>query len=1159
MDLSAWLSNFKSVLRPPYTKKDLLSLGATSLILVGIPLTVFVTLQLRDFRGRAQTQAGIEAESGSLSGSVVIGTDVNASGGKFIEFGTSSTPPSTGFQPTAPYYATFFYPWSENPNTDGRWSYWNDNSHNPPSNWFSNYLPDPDTTKFDPTNELYSSNNYNIFKWQLSKLAEAKQEVAISSWWGQGHKTDTTLGKYVNDFMKRTDNPYPNLRWAIYYEKEGFGNPAVSELTSDLNYIKSNYTSQNSYLKVNGKPVVFVYGDEADTTAGCATATRWKDANAAAGNSFYIVLKVFPSYSGCADQPSSWHQYAPATRSGQHGSYSYYVSPGFWKNGEAVRLGRDLASFRSAVSAMVAANATWKLTQTWNEWGEGSSVEPGEEVLQVSSGTATVNPSGAPFKNQYVDALNQLLPALESGIGSLAAEKTFDNGKVAAETAFVFTAGGDHGAPGQSDTLKSLQAIKNSGALFHIALGDMSYEDAGTEPRDSVTPSPWCSGTDPTKNIKLTLGETFPFELIVGNHEDDDQVDGFIKNFALCLPDRMNSTGTYGAEYYFDYPQTAPTARFINIGAGNDVNGVIYDYIKGNSHYNWLVNTIDSARAASIPWVVVSMHKNCLTIGNKSCEIGADLLNLLVSKKVDLVLQGHDHDYQRSKQIAHNTSCAAVPAGSYNSNCIADDGSDNSYSKDAGTVFLIAGNFGGGGFTPINCSDPEKDYMAKAMGGDGNVWNGRSCSSQGVGKGVMKFTLSNDRMDAQFVMSEQSTSGTAFTDSFAIAKSGTTPPPPPPPATCPTLPTNLGTATLTTSVDVATSYKVWSRINAGGDASNSYYLQVDDQCAVSVGDQAGMAANSWTWVDYKDGNTTSKTTFNLAAGNHTLKLIGKEAGLKLDRLIITNDLTCIPTGTGDNCLVITPPADTQAPTISITSPASNASLSGTVGITANASDNVGVTKVEFYLDNALKTTDTASPYSYSLDTTTVTNSAHTLSVKAYDAAGNVGTASIVVNVNNSTASKTLTFNSTEDATIRKSSGNSNYGTRVTLESDLSSEKHFFLKFNVSGIGTSQIASAKLRLYATDSSNVGGVFRKVSSNSWSERTLTWNNAPAAETATLATLGAVKSGNWYEVDVTSSVVADGVVSYRVSSTSTDGADFTSKEGTQTNIPKLIISLN
>jgi hypothetical protein len=103
--------------------------------------------------------------------------------------------------------------------------------------------------------------------------------------------------------------------------------------------------------------------------------------------------------------------------------------------------------------------------------------------------------------------------------------------------------------------------------------------------------------------------------------------------------------------------------------------------------------------------------------------------------------------------------------------------------------------------------------------------------------------------------------------------------------------------------------------------------------------------------------------------------------------------------------------DTTAPTTSITAPANGATVSGTVSVTASASDNVGVTKVEFYLDGALRTTDTTSPYSWSWDTTAFANSSHSLVTKAYDAAGNVGTsATVTVTVNNSTGSTQLLGN-----------------------------------------------------------------------------------------------------------------------------------------------------
>ena len=111
-------------------------------------------------------------------------------------------------------------------------------------------------------------------------------------------------------------------------------------------------------------------------------------------------------------------------------------------------------------------------------------------------------------------------------------------------------------------------------------------------------------------------------------------------------------------------------------------------------------------------------------------------------------------------------------------------------------------------------------------------------------------------------------------------------------------------------------------------------------------------------------------------------------------LMVANGIAWLANGSGGG-------GDTQAPTVSITAPLNGATVSGTVSVTATASDNVGVTKVEFYLDGVLQSTDTTSPYSWSWDTTSATNASHTLTAKAYDAALNVGTSTAVsVTVNN---------------------------------------------------------------------------------------------------------------------------------------------------------------
>src|SRR5918997_3766812 len=106
-----------------------------------------------------------------------------------------------------------------------------------------------------------------------------------------------------------------------------------------------------------------------------------------------------------------------------------------------------------------------------------------------------------------------------------------------AASSFIFTAAGDYGS--SKDATATLDLIERSDASFNLALGDLSYTDAPE--------SDWCD------YVHSIVGETFPFQLGAGNHEDDFGEDGHISEFASCLPDRMDSVGDYPEEYYFDY------------------------------------------------------------------------------------------------------------------------------------------------------------------------------------------------------------------------------------------------------------------------------------------------------------------------------------------------------------------------------------------------------------------------------------------------------------------------------------------------------------------------------------------------------------------------------------------------------------------------------
>jgi chitodextrinase len=213
-------------------------------------------------------------------------------------------------------------------------------------------------------------------------------------------------------------------------------------------------------------------------------------------------------------------------------------------------------------------------------------------------------------------------------------------------------------------------------------------------------------------------------------------------------------------------------------------------------------------------------------------------------------------------------------------------------------------------------------------------------------------------------------------------------------AACTAPATDYGSVSSTVNTPSAGTYHIWSRIKAPDTTNNTYLLEIDGGSCYNVGSGTAIPANTWTWVDYQTG---SKINAVLAAGSHTIKMIGNKPNLLLDRIILTTDTTCVPTGTGENCAN---PPDITPPTVSLTAPTAGTTVSGTVQLSANATDDSGgsgVSKVEFYVDGALKGTDSTAPtpFTLSLNTDTLSNGTHTLTAKAYDIAGNAAMSSNV--------------------------------------------------------------------------------------------------------------------------------------------------------------------
>ncbi len=181
---------------------------------------------------------------------------------------------------------------------------------------------------------------------------------------------------------------------------------------------------------------------------------------------------------------------------------------------------------------------------------------------------------------------------------------------------------------------------------------------------------------------------------------------------------------------------------------------------------------------------------------------------------------------------------------------------------------------------------------------------------------------------------------------------------------------------------------VWAWTTPSSDTADFYYASnANSPTWTLIGSIAPTAA----------GAQTLSTTYTLPSG--TLQAVRVQFRYQ------STNANCAAGAYNDRddlVFAVTSAPDTTPPTTSITAPANGATVSGTVNVTASASDNVGVTRVEFWIDGALASTDTTSPYSFSWVTTGYANgSGHSIQSRAFDAASNQGNSTIVnVTVNN---------------------------------------------------------------------------------------------------------------------------------------------------------------
>lgn len=226
-------------------------------------------------------------------------------------------------------------------------------------------------THYRPSLGFYDAGRPGVIDKHIRAMQWGHITAATYSWWGQGSQTDGRFAAHLSAGGKL------GFQWAIYHELEGYGDPSIESIRADLEYIRDKYASSPGYLKLGGRPVVFVYGDK-DDGRNCGAATRWATANQTVGA--YLVMRSFQGYRACEASVDGWHPYAANKNEFDLFPFAYSISPGFYfaKDSRPARR-RSVRSWTRMVRRMVDSPAQFHFVISYNEWGEGTAIESAVE------------------------------------------------------------------------------------------------------------------------------------------------------------------------------------------------------------------------------------------------------------------------------------------------------------------------------------------------------------------------------------------------------------------------------------------------------------------------------------------------------------------------------------------------------------------------------------------------------------------------------------------------------------------------------------------------------------------------------------------------------------------------------------------------------------
>lgn len=285
----------------------------------------------------------------------------------------------------------FYYSWYGTPERHGRWIHWG--------------VVDPEKRDISestnyPALGAYDSHDPEIVDGHIDLAREYGLTGFIATWWGRGDFTDRAF-RILIDRAEAKD-----FKVSIYWEVAPLaGEEQIDFAVNDLLHVLREFGSRKAFLKVDGKPVVFVYGRVMDQVPAESWPVIIRRTRAALGRDFLLIADGYReanartfdgvhTYNIChwvGDRASdelralarSSFRDAVALAKRHRKVSCLTVIPGYDDTKirtpglKAAR--RDGETYRVLWDEAIAADPDWVLVTSWNEWHEGSEIEPSHE------------------------------------------------------------------------------------------------------------------------------------------------------------------------------------------------------------------------------------------------------------------------------------------------------------------------------------------------------------------------------------------------------------------------------------------------------------------------------------------------------------------------------------------------------------------------------------------------------------------------------------------------------------------------------------------------------------------------------------------------------------------------------------------------------------